>query len=268
LAYFVAVAEELHFGRAAERLGMAQPPLSRAIGLLERRIGVRLLDRTSRRVTLTPAGEVFLVESRKVLDAADAAARRAQQASGSRALILAVRPGAGAGILSDLLDSYGRCRDAVPVDIVFTHDQVAALRAGTADVAVICGSADLADLRTVLLVEESPIALLPAGHHLANRSEVTLAEVRQDETFQASCPTIGLDEIIDLVSLRRLIVVVGDSVSGRLGTTVSAVTVSDLPGTLLMLAWTPHIPSPQLTAFIDNVTTTIVDRDALHRQAS
>src|SRR5205814_2281623 len=73
LAYFVAVAEELHFGRAAQRLGMAQPPLSRAIQQLERRMGVPLLERTSRGVILTPAGEVFLVESHKALDAVEAA---------------------------------------------------------------------------------------------------------------------------------------------------------------------------------------------------
>src|SRR5689334_22582905 len=67
---------ELHFGRAAQRLGMAQPPLSRAIRELERRLGVRLLERTTRRVALTPAGAVLLREGRSALDAVAAAARR------------------------------------------------------------------------------------------------------------------------------------------------------------------------------------------------
>ncbi|MEU4087528.1 LysR family transcriptional regulator, partial [Streptomyces aureus] len=80
LTYFVAVAEELHFGRAAERLGMAQPPLSRAIQQLERRLGVCLLERNRRGVRLTDAGEVLLHEGRAALDATAAAARRTRRA--------------------------------------------------------------------------------------------------------------------------------------------------------------------------------------------
>ena len=81
LRYFVAVAEELHFGRAAERLGIAQPPLSRAIGQLERRIGARLLTRSSRAVTLTEPGSVLLREARVALDAVAAAERRTRRAA-------------------------------------------------------------------------------------------------------------------------------------------------------------------------------------------
>src|SRR5207247_11389274 len=72
LRYFIAVAEELNFTRAAARLGMAQPPLSAAIGKLERKLGARLLERTSRRVALTPAGAELLEPARIALDAVGA----------------------------------------------------------------------------------------------------------------------------------------------------------------------------------------------------
>ncbi|TAM33299.1 MAG: LysR family transcriptional regulator, partial [Rhodanobacter sp.] len=80
LRYFIAVADELHFGRAAERLGMSQPPLSQQIRQLEQRVGVRLLDRTNRRVALTEPGRLFLDEARDILARTDHAIDLAQRA--------------------------------------------------------------------------------------------------------------------------------------------------------------------------------------------
>ena len=122
LRYFVAVAEELHFGRAAQRLGIAQPPLSRAIAQLERRLGVALLERTSRSVGLTEAGEVLLREGGAALDAGDAADRRTRRAAlaatGDPGLVIVTKAGASSELLAKLLDAYAAEPGAVAVDVV------------------------------------------------------------------------------------------------------------------------------------------------------
>jgi DNA-binding transcriptional LysR family regulator len=247
LAYFVAVAEELHFGRAAERLGVAQPPLSRAIARLERRMGTRLLERTSRRVELTEAGGVLLTESRRVLDALDTAVRRTQRAARPDRLVLAVRPGAGAGLLLDL----ARARDGADFETVFTRDGAAALRDGNADIALMCaGQGDLSGLRTAELLREAPVALVPRNHRLARLQTVTVAELRKEAAFREACPPLGLDEIADRVALGTLVTVVGSRAADRLGRDVVAVPVADLPPTTVVLGWPRHVRRPEILAFV------------------
>ncbi|MEU0843661.1 LysR family transcriptional regulator [Streptomyces sp. NPDC005962] len=247
LDYFVAVAEELHFGKAAERLGMAQPPLSRAISRLERRMGVRLLERTSRRVALTDAGAVFLGESRRLLDSLDAAVRRTRRMEQPGRLVMAVRPGTASGLIADLVRSF----EVGGHDVVFTHDLLAALRDGTADIALLClGSDDLTGLRTADLTEEAPFALVPRDHPLARRTMVTVADLGQDANFAPECPPVGLDEIVDRVVLGRLVTVVGSGAAERISSEVAAVPVSDLLPTRLALAWPEGASRPAVTAFV------------------
>src|SRR3954452_8378396 len=90
LRYFVAVAEELHFNRAAVRLGVAQPPLSRQIQDLEREVGARLLERTKRHAALTPAGRAFLERARRALEQAGLAVHAGRRAAGGQSGSLAV----------------------------------------------------------------------------------------------------------------------------------------------------------------------------------
>lgn len=249
LAYFVAVAQERHFGRAAERLGITQPPLSRAIRRLEARLGVVLLQRTSRSVQLTPAGDVLLARALELLAALDGAVAQTQRAHGRRPLLVAATPGTGAGLLRGLVDAYARAT-AADVEIVFTRDQAAALRAGTADVAVLCATDDLRGLDTLELATEHAVALLPAGHRRAERTGVTLAELGEETTFRKDCPIAPLDEILDLVAVGQLVTVVGESAADRAGSMVVAVPVADLPPTTLQLAWRRGSRDPAAAAFV------------------
>ncbi|MBV1940440.1 LysR family transcriptional regulator [Streptomyces sp. BV286] len=243
LAYFVAVAETLHFGQAAEGLGITQPPLSRAIAQLERRVGVPLLERTTRQVRLTAAGEVFLAECRTILAALDTAVRKARKAAGQHRVTIATRPAAAPGVLPDLLAAGAKGPSGVLTDVVFTYDEIGALRDGTADVALMCQSVAVPGLELMELGLEEPVVLLPAGHPLADRPFLTLAEVEALPGYEAQLPNEALDTMVDRVALGRLAVVVGDSVRDRLGRSVRAVPVYGYPATQLVLAWLPDARS-------------------------
>lgn len=174
LRYFRAVAEELNFSRAAERLGMAQPPLSRAIRLLERRLGAQLFERTSRHVALTPAGEVLFTESAKALDAVATAVRRTRRAAQQPpALVVTVRPGVAAGLLRRIADGHP---DPVEIRISGFGEQPAMLRDGRADVALLGCPGDHGDLDVEVLFTEPRVAALPSGHELAGRSALSCAD--------------------------------------------------------------------------------------------
>lgn len=171
LASFVAVAEELHFTRAAERLRMTQPPLSRQIQLLEHELDVQLLDRTNRTVRLTPAGRAFLNEARTILRQAEAAALAARQVSTGEAGAIAVGFTAASAYsaLGPLLDV---ARTSMPgTEIVLrekvTRDQLEAITEGSLDLGMIRPSSTGPDLETRSTSREGLLAAVPSGHPLA-----------------------------------------------------------------------------------------------------
>ncbi|SNR62473.1 LysR substrate-binding domain-containing protein [Actinomadura mexicana] len=173
LANFVAVAEELHFGRAARRLRMTQPPLSRQIQLLENELKVRLFDRTNRSVRLTPAGRAFLVEARRLLQQADHAAMSVRQVSAGEAgtITLGFTAASAHATLGRVLEA---ARTALPdVEIVLremvTRDQVRALAEGGLDLGLVRPPVSDPDLAERPADREPLLAAVPRGHPLAER---------------------------------------------------------------------------------------------------
>jgi DNA-binding transcriptional LysR family regulator len=237
LAHFTTLADTLHFGAAADRLGISQPPLSRSIARLERRLGFPLFHRTTRRISLTPAGEVFLADCRRILAEMDAAIQRAQRVGKSESLKLAVRPGAGQGVLTGLLNAYAELPSSGPVDVLYCYDEVSALHSGVADVALMCATSTTSGLELLELGEERPVAALPASHRLASRSTLAMADIRRLPEFSEALPNEPLDAIVDRVARGLLAIVVGEGVADRLGAGVTAVPVIDYPITHLVLAW-------------------------------
>ena len=180
LRYFVAVAEELHFGRAAERLGMAQPPLSRAIKELERQLGVPLLKRTTRQVMLTPAGEVLLREARSALDAISAAGRRARRAGEpAPRLRLALKADIDGGLLPRIFDAYAGEQAALPVELVLGRfgEQAQTVRDGRADAGLLLLPFDDRGLDYEVLVTETFLLAMAATDPLAARPRLRLADL-------------------------------------------------------------------------------------------
>lgn len=252
LEYFLAVADTLHFARAAEQLGIAPPPLSRAIAQLERRLGTTLFERTSRRVELTAAGCVFRAEARNTLRSLDRAVRRTQQV-GHGALRIATAAGTGSGLLREMVRGYLARFGRDTAELVFTREQTSAVRDGRADVALVCSAEDLTGMDVQDVTTEHPVALVPADHPFAARQTLTPACLLHDRTYAAELPPVGLDALIDLVATGQLVAVVGDSVVDRLGRHVAAVPVTGLPPRNILLAWPADSHDPRVTSLLDLV---------------
>ena len=182
LRYFVAVAEERHFGRAAERLHMAQPPLSQAIRRLEAELGVELLSRTTRRVDLTDAGRAYLDRARSVLADVDRAGQEARRVAAG--VVGHVAIGCVGSATYSLLPSLSRrlAAELPGVDFAFrgemlAPDQVAALRSGEIDLALLRPPVGDPSLTVVPLRRDRLVAAVPADHRLASRRQVRVADL-------------------------------------------------------------------------------------------
>ncbi|MFC4115410.1 LysR family transcriptional regulator [Nonomuraea zeae] len=178
LRYFTVVAEELHFGNAAIRLGMAQPPLSQRIKRLEEELGVRLFDRSARQVRLTEAGRLLLAEAREIVTRVDRLHELAKQGEGA-VLKVGVPPDLAPAVLAALIAGFRETNPGVrlaPAEI-WTADQVTALTEGAIDVGLVRHPVAAPGLRFGQVLVQVQGVLLAAGDPLTGVGEVHLADL-------------------------------------------------------------------------------------------
>jgi DNA-binding transcriptional LysR family regulator len=195
LRYFVAVAEELNFTRAAERLHIAQQPLSAAIARLEHLLGAKLFDRTTRRVRLTEAGTALLEPARATLQAADAAVGAVRLVAAGEAGDVSIGLSAGAWYgLGEFFEALGARHPGLRLHVhqQSTRPLLDAVRAGRLDLAVGLCTRVPEDLAACRLKDEPVVLVIAATHPLAGRPAAALGELR-DETFALDDPAEGPD---------------------------------------------------------------------------
>jgi DNA-binding transcriptional LysR family regulator len=263
LTYFIAVADELHFGRAAVRLSIAQPALSKAIRRIETRLGVPLFIRSSRHVELTPAGEALREHGRHALNAVSAAVRSAQRAGDTQAhLRLVLKPGGDAGLLSGILAEYAHQPDARRVDILFSGpaDRADFLRDGRADVGLLYAPFDELDgLAHETLHAEDRVVVMPSGHRLAGHASVRMSDL-EGETLPRWKGVPGGDgtgpevadvvQMLHMITVSRMIGVLPRSLVEPVPAGLICVPVTDAPPSRLVLAWNEQDRRPLVASFV------------------
>ncbi|MES2258373.1 MAG: LysR family transcriptional regulator [Pseudomonadota bacterium] len=283
LRHFVAVAEELHFGRAALRLGMAQPPLSQSLMRLEANLGVTLLDRKHHHVTLTPAGQALLKESRPLLAQAALAEMAVQRAAAGVLphLRISFVPMSLMRILPLAIRQFRHAWPGVQVQLAerSSRHTVDNLRNGSIDLGVVVRSlvdADGLELRTI--ERTRIVAAIPAQWPLGQRTSVRLAELASASfvlfpqqminnfytAFEATCRNAGFTPDIsqqvnqaytmfNLVANGLGIGLVQASARGMRVEGVALVDIEDLPDSFITevaIAWMPNTVSPPLHSMI------------------
>ncbi|MCX5537457.1 LysR substrate-binding domain-containing protein [Streptomyces sp. NBC_00006] len=281
LRYFVAVAEELHFGRAATRLHMSQPPLSRAIKQLETEVGAALFDRSPAGVTPTAVGVVLLDEARALLERADLVRDRVAAAAGSAALTVGVLGDSSDPGVTRLAAAHSRAHPRVEMRIRETDltDPTCGLHAGFVDIALTRGPFDETGLAVRELGADPVGALLRDDDPLARRDSLALADLADrrwfvfppgtDPGWQAywsgGRPREG--PVVRTVQECRQAVLWNGTVGMTLlghqpGQGLTVVPLADMPPSRVVSAWSDGDTNPLIRSFVQLATTTYRDRSA------
>lgn len=283
LRHFVAVAEELHFGRAAARLGMAQPPLSQSLMRLETSLGTALIDRRHYHVTLTPAGQALLKEARPLLAQAALAQQAVQRAAAGVLphLRVAFVPMMLMRILPQAISQFRRAWPGVQVQLHERNSRntVEHLRNGSIDLGLVVRNlVDTEGLEVRTIERTRVVAAVPSQWPLGQRKSVRLAELADCSfvlfpqqmandfytAFEATCRNAGFTPDIsqqvnqaytmfNLVANGLGVGLVQESARGMRVEGVSLVDIEDLPDSFITevsLAWMPSTVSPPLYAMI------------------
>jgi DNA-binding transcriptional LysR family regulator len=283
LRYFLAVAEELHFGRAAERLHIAQPVLSRQIRVLEGELGAELFMRDRRHTVLTPAGEQLLRDAGPLLASADALLRRVRAAGeGVTRFTIGFMPGI---TLTPVVRVLRERHPGLDVRMLRTgwHDQVEVLHDARADVGIVRLPIDPAGLEIRPLYTEPRLAVVAATHRLAGKQSIHVADLAADHLLQdpdavpewrdialelragerRPVPQIhSVEEKLELVAGGQGIAVIPQSTANfYTRPDVEAIPIEDLSPNHVAAAW----PTGRTTALIREF---VVAAAALHEPAS
>lgn len=270
LRYFLAVAEQLNFGRAAEQLHIAQPVLSRQIRALEAELNARLFDRDSRGTSLTPAGEQLRIDATTILDEAAALRRRvARAARGRNTFTVAFTLGI---TVTDPVEQLRSAHPELDVEIVRTgwDDQLSVLRDGRADVAYFRRPVDEQGLQVCPLYTEPRVVLLPSAHRLAGKDFVHIADLIDDDLIHPDLvpewrpgrrrrgiePAItAVEEKLEHVaSGRRIAIMPESSAESYRRPDVVFARVADIAPAEVCIAWLSTRRSPLINEFVTIAT--------------
>lgn len=289
LRHFIVVAEELHFSRAAIRLYLTQQALSREIRELEEWVGAKLLNRTTRKVTLTEAGHIFLTGARAVLAALDSAVAETARADRglSGTLRLGYIPGAALELTALIVDEF---RNRYPdVEVAMREfpvgDPSAGLASGASDVALLRLPVSTPNIETELLFVDPVVVMVSTTHRHAARSSVSVHDLIDDPITSADTddeahrafwcleavrdkktPTrrvlIGsITEEAQLVAAGMAVAVVSSAVTQYLlAPGVRCLPIDDWPGSVAAVGWPSDEPTPLVTRFVE-VTCAVRDRE-------
>ncbi|EMH9206801.1 TPA: LysR family transcriptional regulator [Klebsiella michiganensis] len=254
LRYFIAVAEELHFGHAAARLNISQPPLSQQIQILEQQIGARLFARTNRSVSLTEAGRQFLADSRQILSQVDDAAARAARLHHGETGELRIGFTSSAPFIkavSDTLSTFRRRYPDVHIQTreTNTREQIVPLNEGALNLGLMRNTQLPDTLVWERVLREPLLAMVPRDHPLASQPRVSLRELAR-EPFVFFDPHVGTGLYDDILGLMRrydltpaITQEVGEAMT-IIGLVAAGLGVSILPASfrrvqLLEMCWLP-----------------------------